>query len=84
MTIAMPLLPKCIRLHLKLSHDVMFEHVEYLLKQTPNLKDLFLWGWYHLLDAKKWKLLLSVYCPKLIKLELICTKAAVTNLMTFY
>jgi hypothetical protein len=52
---------------------MMFEHIEYILKQTPNLKDLFLWGWYHLLDAKKWEILLSMHCSKLIKLELICT-----------
>ena len=36
MTITMPLLPKCIRLHLHLSEDMTFEHVEYLLKHTPN------------------------------------------------
>ncbi len=51
----------------------MFEHVEYILKQTPNLKDLFLWGWYHLLNAKKLENLLSVQCPNLVKLELVCT-----------
>ncbi|CAF1128886.1 unnamed protein product [Didymodactylos carnosus] len=79
MTIIMPLMPKCIRLHLKLSQDITFEHVEYLLKHTPNLKDLFLWGWYHLLDANKWELLLSVQCPKLIKLELICTGPIYNN-----
>jgi hypothetical protein len=73
MTFTMPLMPKCIRLHLRLSDDVKFEDVEYLLKQTPNLKDLFLWGWYHLLNAKKWESLLSVECPKLLKLEFICT-----------
>jgi hypothetical protein len=72
MTIAVPLMPKCIRMHLKLSDDITFEHVEYLLKLTPNLKDLFLRGWYHLLNAKKWELLLSTLCPKLLKLELIC------------
>ncbi|CAF2234532.1 unnamed protein product [Rotaria magnacalcarata] len=73
MTITMPLLSKCIRLHLHLSEDMTFEHVEYLLKHTPNLQDLFLWSWYHLLSAKKWELILSVQCPKLLKLALICT-----------
>jgi len=72
MIIAAPLMPKCIRMRLTLSDDITFEHVEYLLKLTPNLKDLFLWGWYHLLNAKKWELLLSTLCPKLLKLELIC------------
>jgi hypothetical protein len=73
MAIAIPLLSKCIRMHLKLSDDMMFEHVEYILKQTPNLKDLFLWGWYHLLNAKKLENLLSIQCPNLVKLELVCT-----------
>ncbi len=39
MTITMPLLHKCIRMELKLSEDIMFEHVECLLKHTPSLKD---------------------------------------------
>ncbi|CAF1343541.1 unnamed protein product [Rotaria sordida] len=73
MTIIIPLLPKCTRLHVGLSNDIMLEHVEYLLKHTPNLKDLFVWGWYHLLDAKRWKSLLSMQCPKLKKFELICS-----------
>ena len=73
MTITMPLLPKCIRLHLHLSEDMTFEHVEYLLKHTPNSQDLFVWSWYHLLSAKKWEMILSVQCPKLLKLALICT-----------
>ncbi|CAF3022147.1 unnamed protein product [Rotaria socialis] len=30
-----------------------FKHVEYLLEHTPNLQDLFLWSWYHLLSEKK-------------------------------
>ena len=67
-----PLLSKCLNLALKLDNDLTFEHVEYLLGQTPNLKSLFLWGWSHLTDAKKWELLLSKYCPQLMKLELIC------------
>ncbi|CAF1490519.1 unnamed protein product [Rotaria sp. Silwood1] len=71
--IAMSLLPKCNQLHVKLSDDITFEHVEYLLKQTSNLKKLFMWGWYHLLDAKKWESLLSIYCMKLINFQLICT-----------
>jgi hypothetical protein len=69
----MPLLPNCVRLQLKLTYDIGFEHIEYILNQTPNLKDLFLWGWYHLANATKWKLLLSVQYPKLIKLELKIT-----------
>ncbi|CAF1018497.1 unnamed protein product [Adineta steineri] len=73
MTTTISLMPKCTRLHLKLSDDIMFEHVEYILKHTPNLTVLFLWGWWHLLDAKKWEALLSTYCPKLLKLDLICT-----------
>ncbi len=73
MAIAIPLLSKCIRMHLKLSDDMIFEHVEYILKQTPNLKDLFLWGWYHLFNAKKLENLLSMQCPNLVKLELVCT-----------
>jgi hypothetical protein len=73
MTITMPLLSKCIRLHLHLSEDMIFEHVEYILKHTPNLQDLFLWSWYNLLNAKKWAEILSVQCPKLLKVELICT-----------
>ncbi|CAF1145961.1 unnamed protein product [Rotaria sp. Silwood1] len=67
-----PMLLKCIQLKVQLSRDFMFEHVEYLLQQTPNLEELILSGWYHLLDAKKWELLLSTQCPKLIKFELIC------------
>ncbi|CAF1018443.1 unnamed protein product [Adineta steineri] len=47
----------------------MLEHVEYILKHTPNLTDLFLWGSWHLLDAKKWESLLSTYCPKLLKFK---------------
>ena len=33
-----PLLSKCLNLKLKLHNDLTFEHVEYLLGQTPNLK----------------------------------------------
>jgi hypothetical protein len=51
--ITMPLLSKCSRMYLKLSNDITFVHVEYILKHTPNLEDLFLCGWCHLLDAKK-------------------------------
>ena len=68
-----PLLSKCLNLALKLDNDLTFEHVEYLLGQTPNLKSLFLWGWSHLADPKKWQWVLSKYCPQLLKLELICT-----------
>ncbi|CAF1317683.1 unnamed protein product [Rotaria sordida] len=73
MTFTMPLLLKCIQLNLTLLDDKTFEHVEYFLRHTSNLKDLFLWGWYHLLDARKWEILLSVYCLKSIKFELVCT-----------
>ncbi|UJR38744.1 hypothetical protein I4U23_031409 [Adineta vaga] len=73
MTIPMPLLCKCIRLHIHLSEDMTFEHIEYLLKHTPNLQDLCLRSWHHLLSANKWESILSVQCPKLLKLELICT-----------
>ncbi|CAF2567606.1 unnamed protein product [Rotaria sp. Silwood2] len=73
MMIAMSLLPKCIHLHIKLSDDITFEYIEYLLKQTPNLKKLFVWSWHHLLHAKKWESLLSIYCTKLINFQLICT-----------
>ncbi|CAF3696075.1 unnamed protein product [Rotaria sordida] len=73
MVIDIPLLPKCIDMNLKLSDDITFEHVEYLLKHTQNLKKLFMWGWYHLFDAMKWELLLSIYCSKLIKFHLICS-----------
>lgn len=76
MTITIPLLSKCTRFHVKLTDDITFEHVEYLLKHTPNVKDLFVWGWYHLLNAKRWELLLSMQCPKLIKFEFICTGPA--------
>jgi hypothetical protein len=67
-----PLMPKCIRLHFKVLDNTTFDDVEYVLKMTPNLKDLFLWSWYYLLNAEKWEMLLSVRCPKLFKLELIC------------
>jgi len=67
-----PMLPKCIQLNLQLSNDIMFEHVEYLLQQTPNLKEVVLSGLYHVPNAKKWELLLSIQCPKLIKFELLC------------
>ncbi|CAF3892858.1 unnamed protein product [Rotaria sp. Silwood1] len=69
----MPLLPKCIDLHLKLSDNITLEHIEYLLKQTPSLKKSFIWGWYHLLDANRWEYLLSMYCTKLRSFQLICT-----------
>ena len=68
-----PLLYKCLHLKLKLDDSLTFEHVEYLLGQTPNLKSLFLWGWSHLTDPKKWQWVLLKYCPQLLKLELICT-----------
>ncbi|CAF1383756.1 unnamed protein product [Adineta ricciae] len=68
-----PLMPKCIHLYLKLSDEITFEHVEYILKQVPHLKDLFLWGWKHLLDAKRWETLLSIQCSKISKFELTCT-----------
>ncbi|CAF1484315.1 unnamed protein product [Rotaria sordida] len=71
--IVMPLLPKCIHLHVKLSDDITFQRVESLLKQTPNVKKLFIWGWYPLLHAKKWESLLPIYCTKLINFQLICT-----------
>ena len=68
-----PLLPRCHKLELTLDDNLKFEHVEYLLRQTPNLKSLFVWGWSHLNNAKKWELVLSKYCPQLLKFELICT-----------
>ena len=67
-----PVLPKCIQLNLRLSNVAMFEQIEYLLQQTPNLKELVLSGWYHTPNAKKWELLLSIQCPKLIKFDLSC------------
>ena len=68
-----PLLPKCVQMHLNLVDHINFEHIEYLLKHTPNLKDLFLWSnRYHLLNANKWESLLSLQCPKWIKFELRC------------
>jgi len=73
MTTISALLPKCLKMKLILLDNMMFEHVEYILRQTPNLKNLFLWGWCHLLNAKRWELLLSTQCPRLIRLELICT-----------
>ncbi|CAF1112798.1 unnamed protein product [Adineta steineri] len=73
MTTTISLMPRCTRLHLKLSNEIMLGHVEYILKHTPNIKDLFLWGWCHLLDAKKWESLLLIYCPKLLKLEFLYT-----------
>jgi hypothetical protein len=74
MTISIPLLSKCVQMHLNLADHIYFEHIEYLLKYTPNLKDLSLWSWqYHLLDENKWKLLLSIQYPQLIKFELGCT-----------
>jgi hypothetical protein len=71
--IEQPLLPKCLQLELNLDEKLTLEHVEYLLAQTPNLKRLFVWSWSHLTDAKKWELLLSKYCPKLLKLRLTFT-----------
>ena len=68
-----PLLPSCHKLELTLDDNLKFEHVEYLLGQKPNLKSLFVWGWSHLNNAKKWELVLPKYCPQLLKLELICT-----------
>ncbi len=50
-----------------------FTHVEYLLKLTPNVKNLFLWGGDDLLDAKKWEMLLSIQCQRLLELEFVCT-----------
>ncbi|CAF1297354.1 unnamed protein product [Rotaria magnacalcarata] len=73
MIIYRPLLTNCISLHMKLSDDIKFEHVEYLLKHASNLKKLFIWGWYHLLDAMKWEIILSTCCQKLIRFHLICT-----------
>jgi hypothetical protein len=74
MTISIPLLSKCVQMHLNLADHIHFEHIEYLLKYTPNLKDLSLWSWQnHLLDEKKWRLLLSIQYPQLIKFRLGCT-----------
>ena len=47
------MLPKCIQLNVQLSDDMTFEHIEYLLQQTPNLRKLVLPGWYHVPNAKK-------------------------------
>ncbi|CAF1302913.1 unnamed protein product [Didymodactylos carnosus] len=70
------MLPKCIQLNLRSVNVIMFEQIEYLLQQTPNLKELFLSGWYHIPNAKKWELLLSIQCPKLIKFYLSCRGGA--------
>ena len=71
--ISKSLLPECQLLCLKLCRECTFDHMEYLLGQTSNLKSLHRCGWSHLTDAKKWQLLLSKCCPQLMKLELICT-----------
>ncbi|CAF4008494.1 unnamed protein product [Adineta steineri] len=62
----------CNKLDLVLTKDITFEHIEYILKHTPNVKDLTFNSFVHLLDAEKWALLLSVYCPKLLKFVLSC------------
>ena len=67
-----PMLPMCIQLNLQLSNATMFEQIKYLLHQTPNLKELVLWGWYQTPNAKKWEVLLSIQCPKLMKIDLSC------------
>ncbi|CAF1377166.1 unnamed protein product [Adineta steineri] len=68
----MPLMHGCNKLFLVLSDDITFEHIEYILKHTPNIKDLTFSISVDLLDAKKWEFLLSVYCPKLLKFVLSC------------
>jgi hypothetical protein len=61
-------------MQLKLSNNMKFEHVEYILKQTPNLRELHICGSYNLISVNnKWELLLSVQCPKLVTSELVCT-----------
>ncbi|CAF0927527.1 unnamed protein product [Adineta steineri] len=72
-TITEPLMSECRTLDLVLSVDITFEHIEYILKHTPNLKRLILsCYWFPLLDAKKWELLLSTQCPSLVEFELGC------------
>ncbi|CAF0842414.1 unnamed protein product [Adineta steineri] len=73
MTTTISLMLQCTRLNLTLPRDIIYEYVEYILKHIRNIKDLFLWDWSHLLDTKKRKSLLSIYCPKLLKLDFICT-----------
>ncbi|CAF1619461.1 unnamed protein product [Rotaria sordida] len=72
MTVEIPLMFECKKLDLILSDDITFEHIQYILKHTPYLKRLILCSWFHLLDAKKWELLLSVQCSKLLEFELVC------------
>lgn len=69
----MPLMSKCKKMDLILSVDITFEHIEYILKHTPNLKRLILSSyWFPLLDAKKWELLLSVQYARLVEFEFAC------------
>jgi hypothetical protein len=70
--IAKSLMPECNKLDLSLAVDMTFEHIEYVLKHTPNLTKLIICNNYHLLDAKKWEVLLSVRCLRLVEFELIC------------
>lgn len=71
--ISIPLLPKCIQMNLNVGDYVYFKHIVFLLKNTPNLKDLSLKiYYYYLLDGKEWETILSSQCPKLIKFNLRC------------
>ncbi|CAF1452291.1 unnamed protein product [Adineta steineri] len=73
--IAMSLMPECSKLDLSVPADMTFEHIEYILKHTPNLKKLIITNDWHLLDAKKWESLLSVRCLRLLEFELTCNGA---------
>jgi Fe-S-cluster containining protein len=73
MSIPIPFFPKCIQIHLYLTDHIYFEHIQYLLKHAPNLKDLCLSSdQYYLLNAKKWQSLITSRCMKLIKFQLRC------------
>ncbi|UJR07280.1 hypothetical protein I4U23_011568 [Adineta vaga] len=71
-TIPTSLLPNCIHLHLRLSPQMSFKHIKYILRQTPHLRYLVLFGQKYLLKAKRWENLLSLYCPYLVKFKFIC------------
>ncbi|CAF1209096.1 unnamed protein product [Adineta ricciae] len=70
--VAIPMLSECKTFDLSVSADIVFEHLRYLLKHTPNLKKLIIYNEWHLLDVEKWEWLLSGRCPRLIEFELSC------------
>ena len=65
------LLSKCQLLHVEFDEKLTFEHLEYLLGRIPNLRTLFLTGPQQLIVAKKLKVLLSKYCPRLVVFHLV-------------